>query len=131
MSVTSRKRLTVVVGVVCVGLLVLYGCRPPTNQEVVGTYVQTFGNVTDKLILMPDGIFRQELKCDDGRVWRLTNTWTLNNLAICLDQYFMVYDEEKKKVQIPPKFVGMCCFGWEGKGFSRWDGQLVWKKIRD
>ena len=114
--------------VVAVLALVIVGCHRPTEQEILGAYTHTFGNVTDKIFLGTNGIFRQEIKYTDGRVWNLTNTWTFTNLAICLDQSYMAYDEEKQLVRSSPQLVYMCTFLWEANALSRWDGHIVWVK---
>ena len=109
-------------------ILVVVGCRRPTEKEVLGTYMHSFGKVTDKIVLQTNGVFWQEIKYADGKVWNLTNTWFLTNLVICLEQSYMAYDEENQIARPSPESVAMCGFEWEGNGFSRWDGNILWAK---
>src|SRR5687767_10889053 len=90
-----QKRLIDSLVVAALALMIV-GCHRPTEKEILGAYTHTFGNVTDKIFLQTNGVFRQEIRYADGRVWNLTNTWTFTNLAICLHQSYQVYDFEKQ-----------------------------------
>jgi hypothetical protein len=117
------KSLLLVAVTIC-----LAGCKPPTKADVIGTYTHSNQGANDKIVLNPDGTFQQEVKYADGRVWTMTNSWTLINQNIQLNECYQVFDEETKAALNQPKHVGMCSFTWEGNGFSRDDGQLLWLK---
>ncbi len=122
-----RKRIETLL-LMAVLASVVVGCSEPIKQDVVGTYTWSFSNVTDKIMLLPDGTLRQEVSYAGGTVWKLTSTWNLKHRAIFLDKSYQAYDEEHSAVRPTPELVYMCAFGWEGKGMSRWDGQLLWVK---
>jgi hypothetical protein len=112
-----------------VSILVI-GCGAPTKEDVLGSYTHTFGNITGKIVLMTNGVFGQEIKHSDGRVWNMTNTWTLQHLAITLDQSYHVFecDVVGEVALTSPQNVAMCTYLWEGNGISRCDGKILWKK---
>ncbi len=78
--------------------------EPPTEASVVGAYLHTNRDLTDKIVLEPGGRFYQEVTYADGRVWSMTNSWSLTDLTLRLDECYETYDWEKSvESRRPPR----------------------------
>ncbi len=104
------------------------GCSEPTAEDLIGTYTFSFTNVTDKILIRPDGVFRQELTYVGRPSWKLTNHWELVHRVIILKESYLPYDPDTRAALASPRLVGMSAYVWEGNGISKWDGELLWAK---
>jgi len=103
--------------------------EPPTEASVVGAYLHTNRLLNDKIVLEPGGRFYQEVTYTDGRVWTITNSWSLTDLTLRLDECYEPYDWEKKVVRLRPERVTITAL-WENKGFRCFNGPMISKTFR-
>src|SRR5258705_9505981 len=84
------------ISLLLIAVLASSGCFEPSTKQVIGTYTLSISNVTDKIVLLPGGEFRQELTYVGGPTWKLTNRWGLVHRAITLHESYLAYDGDAK-----------------------------------
>ena len=122
----SRSPRCCVAAVATCLCLICFGCRPPTQAEVVGTYTRSYRGVSDTLLLNPDGTFRQNVIYTNGGTWSTSGSWKLKYRALQLDRYYMTFDDEKGTIITPPRDTSMFTFLIQNGALSKSKLQPPW-----
>ena len=109
--------------IVFVALLSAAGCeRPPTPNQVVGTYSGTLNGAREILVLRSDGTFSQDLTLPSGQGTNASGSWSLKYKAVTLDRYLKFYDGAKNGALVEPQQVYGNIYRWGANMLIRdWD----------
>jgi hypothetical protein len=111
-----------------VSVSLLFGCSPPNQSQIAGSYVRYNQGVTDTILLDGNGTFKQDIIYTNGGSWSSIGSWKIINRVIRLDKCYLTFDDEKQSIIIPPQIVYMCTFSFDSEKLIRTELQPPWVK---
>ena len=118
-----------VVGIVALGLVLIFVKHDASNVSVLGTYQRIFLGVKETVSLNPDGSFEQALDYPSGATWKTKGKWVLIQRAVQLDISYYYCNDDTGKLDDPPVQNSSVTFEVVSGGLSR-DVQPILRKVR-